>query len=89
MLRAPDKPLLFTFSSFTVGRRRPFVNQLHRGRGPEKGPMHHQVLIPLHDKVRLPFRQNSQRRSGVVVNTTHELFHVVYYNRLASYPWLS
>jgi hypothetical protein len=27
MLRALDKPLLFTFGSFTVGRGRPFVNQ--------------------------------------------------------------
>jgi hypothetical protein len=89
MLRALGKPLLFTFGSFTVGRRRPFVSQLHRGRGPEKGPMHHQVLLPLHEKVRLPSRQDSQGRSGVVVNTTHELLHVVYYNRPTSYPWLS
>jgi hypothetical protein len=28
--------LLVTFGSFTVGRRRPFINQLHRERGPEK-----------------------------------------------------
>jgi hypothetical protein len=27
--------LLVTFGNFTVGRRRPFINQLHRGRGPK------------------------------------------------------
>jgi hypothetical protein len=77
MLRALGKPLLFTFGSFTVGRGRPFFNQLHRGRGIlKKGPMLHQVLIPLHEKVQLPSRQDSQGRSGVVMNTTHELLHV-------------
>jgi hypothetical protein len=48
-----------------------------------------QGLLLLLQMVRLPSRQDPQGRSGAVVNTTHELLHVMYYNKPASYQQLS
>jgi hypothetical protein len=84
MLRALGKPLLFTFGSLLSGVEDYSSTNFIEG-GASKGPVH----LPLHEKVRPPSRQNSQGRSGAVVNTTHEFLHVVYYNRPASYPWLN